>query len=597
MLNRCTTRALVLKTPFEALYGMKPNLRHLRVLGCKCFVHIPKSLRSKFGAKAFQAIFVGYDTHTKGYRCYDVVRRCIVISRDVVFIEDSLGDFGNLHHHDVFADILHNIAAREGDLQAEVRPPPAAVPPQAVNRAPVANQHPPDELHQQDLLDLLHNAPDLPQEGVHDAPQDDNPIQLQDELVQIHGCPLPRRSGRLTQRSVKLKDFVSLAIHDDPSVCHVETTKSTSDDISLGSALAHPGWQAAMLEEFQALIRNNTWELTALPPGRKAITSKWVFKTKPTTRPTHTRLKARVVARGLEQKYGIDFNETFAPVVHWSILRAILALAVSLGWSIEHMDVVTAFLNGLLKEEIYMHQPPAFAVPGKEDMVCRLRRSLYGLKQSPREWYLEIDSYLRQSGWIHSEADPNLYYLVEGSTITILLLYVDDLLLIGNSALRISQIKQALSRKYEMKDLGALQRYLGVEFTRTEHSMQLNQSKYISDLLTEQNMLDCKHASTPLPEGFSTQSETHTPTVDRTLYCQIVGKLLYLTNTRPDLSYAVGIVARFMSAPQQQHLDAVRHILRYLRGTMNHGLFYKAGAPVVLEGFTDSAYLDCVETR
>lgn len=177
-----------------------------------------------------------------------------------------------------------------------------------------------------------------------------------------------------------------------------------------------------------------------------------------------------------------------------------------------------------------------------------------------------------------------------------MLLYVDDPLLVGNNNPKIAEIKYALSAKYEMKYLGALQCYLGVEFIRDAFGMHMHQTKYVIGLLSDQGLLQCKASPTPLPKGFTIQSKTNTPSVDRTLYYQIVDKLLYLINTCPELSYSVGIVARYMLAPQQ-HLDVVYHILRYLKGTMDYGLYYQAKRHVKLEGYIDFAYLDYIEIR
>lgn len=162
------------------------------------------------------------------------------------------------------------------------------------------------------------------------------------------------------------------------------------------------------------------------------------------------------MARGFEQQFGIDFDETFAPVVKWSTLRSVIALSVTLGWDVQHMDIVTAFLNGVLSETIYMKQPPGFEIRGSEHLVCHLRRSLYGLKQSPRTWYQEIDTYLRDSGWTRSMADPNLYFVRERGHLLILMLFVDDLLITGSDPKRIQQMKVLLGEKYQMKDLGAV---------------------------------------------------------------------------------------------------------------------------------------------
>lgn len=389
-------------------------------------------------------------------------------------------------------------------------------------------------------------------------------------------------------------------IPDDIDLCIVETTKPLSDDITFEEAAQNPLWLNAMQEELDSLLKNETWELTELPLGRRVVSSKWVFKVKPICdpdQPTRTRLKARLVARGLEQQHGIDYNDTFAPVVRWSTLRTIIAIAAAAGWFISHMDVVTAFLNGNLQEVIYMQQPPGFERKGLEHLVCKLYKSIYGLKQSPRAWYQEIDTYLRAHGWTRSDADPNLYFLQEGDSIVLLLLYVDDLLITGNTPSRVAEVKKQLQEKYEMKDLGEIRKYLGVEFTHTPNGLFLHQQPYAEQILRDWDMLHCKPAHIPLPDGFITQSDTGTPSVDLSEYCKIVGKLLFLTTTRPDLSYSVGIAARFMSKPEQQHLDAVTHILRYIKATLDYGISFQRSNTLTLEGYTDADYLGCLDTR
>lgn len=567
-------------------------------------MHIPRALRAKFGAKAFQVVLVGYDSNTKGYRCFDPSRNKIIISRDVVFIENTLGDFKSVHHSDVLGDLLATIAAQEGQtnntaqnappldqlLAHDVHLPPAqeaALPVAPPFNAVIAPEHPqeaaPPEVAIPAAEPTLANQPN---QRIHRR-QARRPAPPQQP---------PRRGTRNRQTPSHLENY-DLTIYDNADICYVESTEPATDKIDFKTAQAHSLWSKAMTEEFDSLMKMHTWDLVELPPGRRPISSKWTYKVKPTARPTHARLKARLVARGLEQRYGIDFKETFAPVVRWSTLRALIALATTLNWPIQHMDVVTAFLNGLLKEDIYMQQPMGYAAEGKEHLVCKLRRSIYGLKQSPREWYIEVDTHLRSTGWIKSEADPNLYYLKDSDTLTILLLYVDDLLLLGNSTTNISEVKALLSAKYQMKDLGPIARYLGMEFIRMPQGMLLHQAAYNREILKDLDMQDCKPLGTPLPEGFITQSESNTSPVDRTQYYQAVGKLLYLTNTRPDLSHSVGIVARFMAAPQQNHLEAVKHILRYLKGTINYGILYKSNAPLDLHGYTDAAYLDCLEMR
>jgi hypothetical protein len=218
--------------------------------------------------------------------------------------------------------------------------------------------------------------------------------------------------------------------------------------MTLKEALAHPSWRKAMKSEYDSLLENDTWELVPLPPNRKALSARWVLRNKDKISPVRRRLKARLVARGYKQQYGINYTETYAPVVHWSTLRLIIAIAADLGWSISHMDVITAFLNGKLKETIFMRQPPGFEIPGFEEYVCRLFRSIYGLKQSPRTWYTELDLFLRLIGWVRSSANPNLYIMWKGPSVVILLIYVDDLLLTGNDQVLLATVKSQLMSKY-----------------------------------------------------------------------------------------------------------------------------------------------------
>lgn len=371
----------------------------------------------------------------------------------------------------------------------------------------------------------------------------------------------------------------------------------TTNDVQLDAALSDPRWIAAMQLELHAHEKNGTWELVNLPPGEKALSARWVLREK-IDHSGNTKFKARVVARGNEQREGLDYEETFAPVVKWTTVRLIVALAAALGWSLSHMDVVTAFLNGTLKETIFMRQPPGFLTPGQEELVCKLRRSIYGLKQSPRAWYEEVDSFLRSIGCRRSALDSNLYLRQQGDQTAIILLFVDDLLITGNGEQLIQQLKQQLQSKYEMKDLGTAKRHLGVDFHISQEGILLHQKFYADQLVLDYGMEDCKAASTPLPEGLELSAETGTPDIDVTTYCKLVGKFIYLTNTRPDLSFSVGLVSRFMSQPQQAHFDAAMHIVRYIKGTSDFGVFYKRGGPLELQGYTDADWGNsCPDTR
>lgn len=455
--------------------------------------------------------------------------------------------------------------------------------------------------HQEDVVERAKpvDPPSAQPIGVVDPLDKAQHIRLPEPEV-IPDAPRPalKRSLWTHQMPVKYDDYdLNIVSPTNFNVYAIETIEPTRDDITLSKVFAYKGWTATMHEELDSLLCNRTWELVPLPPGRHALTSKWVFKTKPMVGGTRAQLKARLVAHGLEQKEGIDFMETFTPVVCWSTLRLIIALAVTYGWSIHHMDVVTTILNGILTETIYMRQPPGFIKLGCEDLVCRLIRAIYGLKQSPQAWYSKIDNFLYDNGWCRSTVDPTLYFLYHNTSLVIMMLYVDDLLITGNDPILIDEVKNQLKSCYEMEVLGQAQCYLGVDFTYSSHGLLIHQKEYCKALLEVSGMASCPPESTPLSLGYVITSETNTPLIDVNEYCHLVGNLIFLTHARPDIGYVVGIVRRVMSRPQQKHLETVHHILHYLKGTSDLGIFFQKNFDVSLHGFPDVDYLGCIETR
>jgi hypothetical protein len=221
-------------------------------------------------------------------------------------------------------------------------------------------------------------------------------------------------------------------------------------------------WKQAMTEEHQSIMKNDVWEIVPRPKEKLVVTSKWVYKIKHAADKSVDKYKARFVARGFSQKEGEDYDKTFTHLARYTSIRAIMSLAASMGWSLHQMDVKTIFLNGAIKEEVYIEQPQGFEVNSRYTHVCRLTKSLYGLKKDPRAWYARIDNYLMRLGFSKSHADPNLYYKVVNNAPVILLLYVDDLFLTGEESL-IIQCKKELASKFDMKDLGLMHYYLGLE--------------------------------------------------------------------------------------------------------------------------------------
>uniref|UniRef100_A0A2N9FUY7 Reverse transcriptase Ty1/copia-type domain-containing protein n=2 Tax=Fagus sylvatica TaxID=28930 RepID=A0A2N9FUY7_FAGSY len=341
----------------------------------------------------------------------------------------------------------------------------------------------------------------------------------------------PRRSHRVSTLPSHLRDFHCFSAFATLHEPH--TFREASFD---------PLWQQAMKEELDALLKTGTCDLVDLPAGKSAIGCKWVYKIKTRSDGTVDRYKARLVAKGFTQEYGIDYEETFAPVARLSSVRTLIAVSASQHWPLFQMDVKNAFLNGELTEEVYMQLPPGFSQPPDfSPKVCRLRRALYGLKQALRAWFAKFSSTISQHGFSASLYDSALFFRHSDHGITLLLLYVDDMIITGDDVQGIQDLKRFLGQHFEMKDLGPLSYFLGLEVSSSSDGCYLTQAKYTSDLISRAGITDSKIVDTPIEYNNRLNTHDGEPLPDATLYRQLVGSLVYLTITRPDISYAVHI--------------------------------------------------------
>ena len=258
-----------------------------------------------------------------------------------------------------------------------------------------------------------------------------------------------------------------------------------------------------MQDEMESLMSNQTWELTKLPKGKKALHNKWVYRIKEEYN-GRKRYKARMVVKGFQQKEGVDYTDIFSPVVKLTTIRLVLAIVAAENLHLEQLDVKTAFLHGDLEEDIYMHQPQGFSVKGKENLVCKLKKSLYGLKQAPRQWYRKFDNFMCSNGFTRLQADHCCYMKNFDNSYIILLLYVDDMLVAGSSIEEINELKKQLSKRFEMKDLGAAKQILGMRIIRdrSNDTLKLSQEEYVKKVLKRFNMDKAKPVSTPLASHF-----------------------------------------------------------------------------------------------
>uniref|UniRef100_A0A2N9GD76 CCHC-type domain-containing protein n=1 Tax=Fagus sylvatica TaxID=28930 RepID=A0A2N9GD76_FAGSY len=386
------------------------------------------------------------------------------------------------------------------------------------------------------------------------------------------------RPRRTTSRPTYLQDYVCPTLHAGPTASSLTTSTS------------------AMSNELRALEANSTWTLEPLPPDKKPIGCKWVFKTKLNADGSIERYKARLVAKGYTQIEGLDYHETFAPVAKMTTVRCLLAVAATQQWIIHQLDVNNAFLHGDLDEEVYMTPPPGYCPKG-ETRVCRLRKSLYGLKQASRNWFFKLTTVLLDAGFTQSQADHSLFTLVSTTSITIVLVYVDDILVAGNDLSQIETFKHALSTNFKTKDLGPLKYFLGLEVARSPKGIFLNQRKYALDILNDSGQLGARTASFPMEQNLKLTNQDGTPLSDPSPYRRLVGRLIYLTITRPDIVFAVNILSQFMHAPRLPHMQAATRVLRYIKGSPGQGILFPSSNTLHVTAYTDSDWASCPTTR
>lgn len=590
LINRSVCSALVNKTPEEIWSGSKVDLSHLQLFGSEVMVHIPKQRRQKWDRKSVKLIFVGFDSDRKGYRCIDPITKKLTVSRDVIFLEKVIDPI------DESNDEFVSVREIDADSEAEVRD----VDQVQINEDMTSD----DEYSEFDqsvvVIDDSSSSNDTITNQTGNSSQDslyeeDETFEDSSSDPEYEPTESDLNNTSMFVRHQQLNQYVCSS--------RVQPAIESSEPSTVQEAIASHdanNWKLAMKDEIKSLDENNTWSLVDLPPGRKPVKTKWVFKIKKDEAGKLVRHKARLVAKGCSQRYGIDYIETYSPVVRHTSLRFLMALAVKNGLHIDQMDAVTAFMQGDLTEEIYIEQPEGFN--DGSNKVCKLNRAINGLKQSGRVWNIKLVKALKSFGLSQSKMDPCVFYTK--SLDLLLAIWVDDIFIFWKDELILKKLKNSLSSTFKMKDMGQATNCVGIRITYTDDGICLDQSTYINDVLKRFGMEDCKPVSTPsdvnqkLSINNTSNKEEDVDITGSVPYQELVGCLLFLVQgTRPDIAFAVNDVSRFNSNHRTVHWKAVKRILRYLKGTVEFKLHYTKNGNKNLVGYTDSDWASDVDKR
>ena len=592
IINRIPIPLLQHKSPYEVMFQTKPKYHYLRTFGCLAMASNPSRKHDKFLERGVPCIFLGYPQTQKGYKLLNLTNNTMFVSRDVKCYE-------NIYPYKVL-----NLTTMTPDSHQTTTPITIT----------------PSSEYDSESYETPQNTTTEP---IH------TPEPLLPDQPQLPPEPVIRRSSRTHRTPHWHEDYhtSNLTIKESPNHIHNVGNTQVSPQFScfmsqvetqhepryFREAIKEAKWVQAMNEELDALEHNKTWEITTLPPGKVAIGCKWLYKTKYNADGSVERYKSRLVVMGNRQKFGVDYEQTFAHVAKMATVRSLLAVASIKGWFVHQMDVKNAFLHGELQERVFMKLPPGYTGYGsrlqvqsqgeyvsntiKSPSVCRLLKSLYGLKQAPRQWFAKLSSALKSNSFIQSKSDYSLFTKQETDKFTTILVYVDDLVIAGNHMEGITQAKEFLSSHFHMKDMGELRYFLGIEVDRMKGGIFLSQKKYVLDLLQEYGLQRCRTLRLPMDTHLKLTSDVGDTLPHPEEYHKLVGKLIYLTLTRPDIAYTVHVLSKFMHNPTSVHLQAGKRVLRYLAGAPGQGILLANHSQAKLSAYCDSDWAGCPSTR
>ena len=606
--NRTYTSVRKSKTPFELFHRQKPTVGHIRRFGCVAYAHVPEETRQKLDNRGRKCRFLGVSIRHKGYVLIEISTHRMIYSRDVVFdekwesnsesltsskiafedIETADGDYipGDTSGNNDKSEISNEATNRESDTESD-----------STEDSLIETESSITTGQSQTSGTRLDSKESQASSGIENC-------QVRSESP-TETTTRPQRSRKGPREWWKVDN----ATYDFDAYHAFITATSEDEPKTLNEARSRPDWPKwleAMKEEIKSHQENKTWILQNRVKGRKVVKCKWVYKIKYNHDGTVNKYKARLVAKGFTQVYGIDYEETFAPVVQLKSIRTFLALAASEKQKVHQYDFKTAFLNSNLNETIYMEQPDGFSGPGKEDLVCLLKKGLYGLKQANREWYGMLSKYLLTLGFKQSASDACIFTYSNSNGKMVLSVYVDDILTFASNESLRNEIMTKVMKKFKVTELGIAKWFLGLHISQHhDGSITIDQEKYITDLLHEYGMSNCKPVSTPLDSAYiklldCAKNDPSYISPIKASYNEVVGKLMYaMVATRPDIAVSMSVVSKYLTRPEKIHWEFVLRILRYLKGTLSLGIKYSPSTfknDTKIVAWTDADYASCLET-
>ncbi|GKC28368.1 retrovirus-related pol polyprotein from transposon TNT 1-94 [Tanacetum coccineum] len=574
------------KTPYELVHNKKPALTFFWVFGALCYSTNDSENLGKLQLRADIGIFIGYAPSRKGYRIYNKRTQKIMETIHVQF--------------DELTEQMAPVQSSPGPAPSLLIPGPISsglVP----NPAPAIPYVPPTnkelEMLFQPMFDEYFNPPGIRQDPIPNVVQDPiiptanpepfvnvftpDPTSEASSSMEIM-MPEPNQSTQPHEHIRKWTDSHPLdniignpsrpvstqkQLATDALWCFYNSVLSKVEPKNFKSAATEDCWFQAMQEEIHEFDRLDALEL------------------------------ARLVAKGFRQEEGLDFEESFAPVARLEAIRIFIANAASKNMTVYQMDVKTAFLNGELKEEVYVHQPEGFVDPERPHHVYRLKKALYGLKQAPRAWYDTLSKFLLAQGFSKGVVDPTLFIRKTGKHTLHVQIYVDDIIFASTDPKDCDRFSNEMSSKFQMSMMGQISFFLGLQISQNPRGIFINQSKYANEILKKFDLHKSDPVDTPMVERTKLDEDLSGTPVDQTKYRSMIGSLMYLTASRPDLVFAVCMCARYQSRPTKKHLEAVKRVFRYLQGTINMGLWYPKDTAMALTAYADADHAGCQDTR